>query len=435
MLYTRQRGAAALITSVILLIGVTLVVIFATRVGVLDQKISGNEMRHKESFANAEAGLDQAASYLRANPVLHEGNTADGWATCTGSTALFPCDAAGAVSVFATVVTGTSITSLVNNIGALPNSTSYLVKTASNTLALGVGASADGTGAAVAQIAYAKTSLLTPGELPPLMAPSADLSGSFTIVPNPNGGGPGVAVSAWVETMDASKNTGSWQTCNHGELQDGGNVCMDAYDDTVSWSSCGCIEDKSNKDDVGDDIVIADQIAGLAFPESSFAYLFGADDENTDGDGVEDAAALATLIAEIKARADATGKILANCTTLPSLDLATDVLIPLIWVEGDCSIPANSIIGDRTTPIILVVEGKLTINANGEIWGIVFGFDEFQMNGGAVVHGSAIAETSTDLTNGSYTQVYDESVFTALADDTLTSDISKIQYSWRDFTP
>ena len=43
----RQRGAAALITAVILLIGVTLVIIFAARVGILDQKVSGNEVRHK----------------------------------------------------------------------------------------------------------------------------------------------------------------------------------------------------------------------------------------------------------------------------------------------------------------------------------------------------------------------------------------------------
>ncbi|MDH5357842.1 MAG: PilX N-terminal domain-containing pilus assembly protein [Gammaproteobacteria bacterium] len=418
--YKHQRGAAVLLVSVVLLIAVTLLVMFAVRVGLLDQRMSGNEYRHKEAFANAEAGLEQAASYLRANPVLHAGDVADGWASCTGSTAIFPCNLTGAELVYATVVAGTSITPNLPMAGNTPNSSAYLVKTASTTIAVGEGASDDGTGSAVAQVSFAKTSLLTPGQIPPLMMPSGDLNGSFTIVPNPNGGGPGVPISAWVKSIGTS--TGSWQTCNHGEFQDTG-VCMDTKDDTVSWSTCTCIEPKSTSTSVGDDIVVD----STDFPFSPFAFIFGKD--------LSTAAEVDALKAEIKARADDKGKVLADCTTLDTIDLANDVEMPLIWVEGACDIGPGVVIGDRTTPIILVVEGDIKVNANGEIWGIMVGLADYTMNGGAVVHGSAVSEIESKLTNGAYAQVYDESVFARLQDDTLTTDISKVQYSWRDFTP
>jgi len=422
-----QHGAAVLVVSIILLLAVTMLVMFAVRVGILDQKISGNEYRHKEAFSNAESGLDQAASFLRANPVLHAGEVADGWETCVGSTSIFPCNISGAELVYATVVAGSSITAKLPDTSG--NSNSYLVKASDQIMAIGEGQSDDLTGSAIAQVSYAKTTLLTPGEIPPLMMPSGNLNGSFTIVPNPNGGGPGVAISAWVETVGTAN--GTWQTCDHGDFQDSG-VCMDTLSDSDSWSSCSCIDARSDKDNVGDDIVIDP----TDFPFSPFAFVFGKNLTST--------AEVTAFKEEIKARAADKGKVLDDCSTLDSMNLATDVEMPLIWVTGDCSIPSNSSIGDRTTPIILVVEGDLKVNANGEIWGIIVGglsdsagnVSSFTMNGGAVVHGSAISDTGDEiLTNGSYSQVYDESVFNALLDDTTNTDIAKIQYSWRDFTP
>jgi Tfp pilus assembly protein PilX len=421
-----QRGAAVLLISVVLLIAVTLVVMYAARVGILDQRISGNELRHKVAFASAEAGLDQAAAYLRANPVLHDGNVADGWATCTGSIAIFPCDLVDAEMVFATVVTGTSITSSVNNIAALPLSASFLVKTATTTIALGQGTSDDGTGAAIAQVAFAKTSLLTPGQVPPLMVPSGNLSGNFNIVPNPNGGGPGVPISVWAkDTIDTSG--ANWKTCDHGEFKDGGTVCMDTKGDGLtgaSWSGCSCANERSNSGDVNSDIVM---YPAADFPDSPFVYLFG-DDTATPPD------TLASLKPEIKALAEATGLVMADCTNLASAfnGLSDSALV---WVTGDCAIGSNVTIGSRDKPIILVVEGELRVNAGAEVWGILMGLAEFVLNGGPVIHGSAISEVPSDLTNGTYSQVYDESVFENLRNDTINTNIAKVSYSWRDFTP
>jgi hypothetical protein len=159
------------------------------------------------------------------------------------------------------------------------------------------------------------------------------------------------------------------------------------------------------------------------FPISPFAYLFGA---GKSDDGI-------ALRTEIKAKAESgDGLLLQNCDTLAS-DFSALSGSALVWVEGDCAIPAGSLVGSREKPILLVVEGELRVNANSEMWGILMGLDEVVLNGGPVIHGSAVAEIEGDLTNGTYSQVYDENVFASLRDDSVNTDISKVKYSWKDF--
>jgi len=417
-----QQGAVTLVVSVVLLIAVTLVVMYAARVGIQDQRISGNEIRHKEAFANAEAGLDEAAAYLRANPALHNGDAADGWVACGGSTA-FPCNTSGAVATISTP----TIPSVISD----GHATSYLVNTASGTVAIGEGTTADATGAAVAQVTYAKTTLLVPGELPPLMVPSGTLSGNFNIVPNPNGGGPGVPVSVWADTT-LDTNGANWKTCDHGEFRDSGDVCMDTKGDgssgSASWSSCSCDTERSNSSDVTADIVL--DAAGV-FPSSPFVYVFG-----TPGVSDKD-----ELITEVRDRADASGILYDNCSpgtnccTNLAADFANLSNSALVWADGDCDIGSNVVIGSRDKPILLVVQGEIRVNAGAEVWGIMVGLGNFVLNGGPVIHGSAISDIPSDLTNGTYSQVYDEAVFNNLVDDAINTDIAKVKYSWRDFTP
>jgi len=433
-----QQGAATLLVSIILLLAITLITIFAARVGIMDQRISGNELRHKEAFSHAEAGLEQASAYLSANPVLYKGGVdlAAGWATCTDSTGIFPCSLDGAEMVYGDVVTGTNITPLINSTQVdlllestndQPLYTSFLIKTGTgDIIAIGQGISDDETGAAVAQVSFSKTSLLTPGEVPPLMVPSGSLSGNFNIVPNPNGGGPGVPISVWAkDTLDTSG--ANWKTCDQGDFRDGGDVCMDTKGDGVSgdsWSNCSCSTELSNSGEVSEDIVM---YSGTDFPDSPFVYMFG-DDTGANPDTFE------SLKPEIKAQAEAQGLVLDDCTTL-NTEFNALVGSALVWIEGDCLIGSNVQIGSRDKPIILVVEGGLTANAGAEVWGILIGLAEFVLNGGPVIHGSAISEVDSDLTNGTYSQVYDESVFESLRDESINTTSAKVSYSWRDFTP
>ena len=75
--------------------------------------------------------------------------------------------------------------------------------------------------------------------------------------------------------------------------------CTDTKGDGESgadgWLACSCDNERSNKDNLQEDIVLYDD---ADFPDSPFAYVFGAGSTITAAD-------LITLKAEIKARANA----------------------------------------------------------------------------------------------------------------------------------
>ena len=402
----QQKGAAVVVTAVLLLIGVTLVVMFAAQVGLQDQRISGNQYRHKQAFANAEAGLDFAASFLRQNKSLHEGGV--GWTSCAGSTSIFPCSIDGADSVYGNIGGG-AVTSSVPLLAGLE---AYMLKVGDATRIVGVGTSDDGTANSVVQVDYGSQELIVPGQLPPLMMPSGNLSGNFNIVPNPNGAGPGVPVSVWTKDT-ITIGTGNWKTCDHDQFRDGGAVCTDTKSagTTRDWLPCRCGDERSNKDIISEDIVIYPE---ADFPSSPFFYVFGKSQ------------------AEVKAQAENEGLVIPNCDNLAS-NVAAVGEPTLVWVEGPCDVPSGSLVGSRANPVILVSEGKITINANSELWGIFFGLGSIKLNGGPVIHGSMVSEIDADLTNGTYYQVYDPDVFANLKDSDINTIFSRLQYSWRDF--
>lgn len=410
-----QQGAATLMVSIILLIAVTLLTIYAAQVSLQDQRISGNEVRHKEAFANAEAALDEAGAYLRANPKLHDGVIADGWVNCGGST-VFPCNVPGAVSILAatTVVSGVVATVTSNIPSVTANGSAYLVKTAAETIALGVGKTLDQTGSAQVQVSYVKKTLITPGEIPPIMAPTLNLNGNFTIVADPNNGigTTGVPISGW--TSNNTSGIGSWQTCHIGDYRDGTTICNEFYtSNSDNWSGCSCTTPLSDKN-----VPLADMLDiytdSSGFPADPFKYVFGAD----------------ATVDSIRARFKQFGQYYpGNCTGLDTLNLSL-LAKPWVWVDGDCDVPN---VGSITKPVILVVQGKMKLNASTKAWGLLISLQEVQSNGGAIVHGSLVAKGVADIANGGYTQVYDERVLTALTDDTTNTDIGKLKYSWHDF--
>lgn len=430
----RQKGAATLLVSIVLLIGVTLITIFAARVGVMDQRIAGNEYRHKEAKAAADAALEQAAAFISNNTELYAGTMGGAypWVQCAGALAtVFPCQNGGTTYDLAydgDTSTSAIIESLQDGSPStgieLPSgvaSDSYLTYTTSASVgniltAIGKGSSLDETGNAYAQISYTKISLLTPGKVPPIMTPTIKLSGSFTIVADPNGGGPGVPISAWVSSIDTSGGAASWQTCQLGAYRDGGDICSDTRDDTVTWKDCACVAGERLSESgspINYDLVKVDP---AEFPASTFQYLFP---------NIADFAQLLTVEGVVE---------LADCSNIVA-DTSGFTSSTIVAVNGDCSIPAGSIVGSRDAPLILVVNGTLSINANSDFYGIALGLATVSLNGTATVHGALLAEDPTNLSTGGYTQVYDEFVLSSLTEDLESFGLAKQKYSWTDIQP
>jgi hypothetical protein len=63
----KQRGAMTMFSAVLILILLTELVLYATQVGVFEQRKSANDMRQKQAFHAAEAGLQNAKEFFLAN--------------------------------------------------------------------------------------------------------------------------------------------------------------------------------------------------------------------------------------------------------------------------------------------------------------------------------------------------------------------------------
>ncbi|WP_020146041.1 PilX N-terminal domain-containing pilus assembly protein [Thioalkalivibrio sp. ALJ15] len=61
----RSDGAASLLIALIIMVAVTLTVIFAAQTSVLEQRMSGNEIRAKQTAAAAQSGLETAMDHIR----------------------------------------------------------------------------------------------------------------------------------------------------------------------------------------------------------------------------------------------------------------------------------------------------------------------------------------------------------------------------------
>ena len=75
----RQRGAMTMFSAVLILILLTELVLYATQVGVFEQRKSANDLRQKQAFHAAEAGLQNAREFFLANTARLSYPGATGW--------------------------------------------------------------------------------------------------------------------------------------------------------------------------------------------------------------------------------------------------------------------------------------------------------------------------------------------------------------------
>lgn len=76
---TRQNGAITLPISLILLILLTLITVYAARVGVLETRTSSNKQRAEQAFSATEAAVEQTASFISYNFERVLSTDTNGW--------------------------------------------------------------------------------------------------------------------------------------------------------------------------------------------------------------------------------------------------------------------------------------------------------------------------------------------------------------------
>jgi hypothetical protein len=303
-----QRGNTLFVALILLLLA-SVITLLTLRVGVFEQRTSGNDVRAKLIAQVAEAGIAQGAEYLRLNPdaLTNAGN----WQVCDANSDEFPCgsipdmdvdDGAGGLTkrrgtmyywfnagagdnnndgtsgdvfdrrmlpIHSVIPAAGRVTSVGNfdqvsyGVGvvlcrvATPNSPADPTRCttnaseASNTYVYNFVSVAslpgEGTRTTVSQMLGQYLIFNPEMNKPPIVASgSVDITGTLQIVTNPNAAGPGVPVSVWTR-KDISK-TGTPNTCYYDEFIRYGaknNAPATWEEGIIVCDTCNCEGDKS----------------------------------------------------------------------------------------------------------------------------------------------------------------------------------------------
>ena len=478
----------------LLLAILTVASIFAAAFGVNEQRTSANEYRYKLTFQAAEAGLNQAIEYLKLNtrPML---STASGgwlfvgdprWKPCTdavpGGMTLDPClaepDTTRRASMYRYVGATNGILPLSESLPSATNqtftftggakgaggaefATTYstyatlcrldlstdpprcsLAPSTEGTFYVTVvstGALTNEQSTASVKQSYGTFRLLGATPAAPLIAAGVAMGlGNAQIVPNPDAGGFGVPVSIWAQG-NANVDGASFATCQLGEwLANDGNPAptpTDLLNGVCASCSCnglcpgyGLLSGNAQfcavaKDKIeGEDILDVDSHFSDAspkvrdskyFPPDLFAYVFG----------VPSSSAVTYLT--------------ANAVQITSCGTLNAASSGLYWYTGvgDCDLGGT--IGSVQNPVVLVSNAKVTIQSNGQVFGIVYvrsvagTSDLLKATGTPQIYGSVILEGNANLA-GTPTIVYNKAVLRNIGNSSKFLRYGPIPGSWSD---
>jgi len=483
-----QAGVITTFTGVLILVLLTLMMFFAIRVGVFEQRVSSNEMRQKLAFHAAESGIHHAKEYLRKHSVLVASevenllpNGTDGWRAETSEKRWLKCSEASGLDL----VNGSGNHPCYgeSNVSARPNtyyysfngSTELPVDTDSilpgtteevsveallcvldviedDSTAVPVqGCSTDaGSAVGIADGTYFMVTLLARG--------GADCSGDEPCiaeamiseqVSNFGAAGGGNTPAVPLTTKSSFPPSGSaeivpnpnsggvgvpisvWMNAN-GSCKADGSVIDPS---SGSWATCE-MHEWYGTDAMPDDYACPGTCSCIK--SESISYTHGTDD--TLGiDLVQDSqfpcdlfqfyfGVPATSYEIVKGYS----QIISNCDSLGPNSFG------IYWVSGtECRINSNTQVGSPGAPVMLISAASTTrMNGGAKIYGTLFITDvedsgaKLNSNGTNTVYGSVIVDGTLDSYQGTFQVVWNENTTRkAGADGGLGSVIG----GWSDF--
>ena len=153
-LKNRQKGAAALITTVLLALVLGVVTLNTTNIGMMEQRITGNELRSREAQEAAEAGLEYAVAWASKNVIP--------WPSSTSLA--FTCRSSGSSDTGCPTLQPITLSTTTTGEGYNLDITYSRASTSSNTIEVTSISTGAADGAIIAQVksSFAQTNYLTP---------------------------------------------------------------------------------------------------------------------------------------------------------------------------------------------------------------------------------------------------------------------------------
>lgn len=389
-----QRGAGTLFVVLVMLLLSSLVIFFTTRNAINEQRLSANEIRSKQAYDAASAGLDIALSYFsqsgqtltKLNPVTMANSAVYQVTFCSPSwyathdLPTCPPKSTGTLDCDHHPDTGSeSRTPIVVACGWSDDSEAVArhIQKASGTPSL----AGDVTSPVVSR---ATTNLLTGG---------ASIFNYFN------------DLTIWSgKDVPIQSNTGKSFIRNVAT-----DPSATSSDYRTTGNSPGCNNPPTHYTCSTDGISLGPDV----IPQDSLLTSMSTDEFFANFMGKEPTTYRDTVATDIITSAQ-TG----------TLNGKTDAVI---WVDGDTS--GLGTIGTQTNPVILVINGDLDLSSNTVINGLVFVTGKVTANGTPTIYGALISTGDVNAT-GNMKVIYDPKVLGKL---TLLGRSAYVPGSWRDW--
>ncbi|MBM7456927.1 Tfp pilus assembly protein PilX [Oceanisphaera litoralis] len=346
----RVNGFTTLTITLLLVSILISVSVFIGKVLVSEKRIALNEIEYRVAFAAAEKGVAEAIAELKVKPLA---TAVSGSVNASAATASYQA------SINSTAVQGVR----------------EIVSTAT----------LDNGAATTISVQVAESGIFNPKSSGPaapiLVAGELVMKGNFNVVSNPDGAGPGLAVSVWAK--GDSSLEGSAKTCG----QEG--------------ASGGCDKDVvSDSKDEGTDIITGD----ADFPDDLVEYIFGQPDTEEGWANVEK-----------KATA-----IVSDCNDPELINGGAGLYI--VENQASCKLGSGvAAVGSAAAPLFIIIKnGDLTINGGTKVYGFIFSYDSDPENapdydvtlaGGASLNGAIlINHDGVKNFTGTFDIIYDPGV-------------------------
>ncbi len=366
-----QAGFAALLLALSLLFGVTIVTLITAKSVLIEQRMSGSELRTEQAFEAAEVGLERGLDYLaNGGPDQNSDGNTDILASTTQNNG----------SSYTVVFCGTTLPCVT------PAASASIV------LVYSQGWSDEHVAHQhIIQLMNKGPALADPPNNPLTTRGTCGISGNGDIT-NPEG-------NAVVWSGDAVDITNANFTTNIPHPMPDENASCYGTD-------LGCLLKSSTRDYRGLDVIDQDPSLSALTGELYFKNFFG----ELPGDYKHKRVSIELSAAQANNANGKNGEV--------------------IWIDGDTSFSGNITIGAQPNiPSIVIVDGNLSGAGNVTINGLLYITGDFTAAGNYTVYGAVIVEEDAALT-GSLDIIFDSEL---LRNANYTGKMSVVAGTWRDW--
>lgn len=411
-----QIGAVSLLMAILLLTAITALTLITARVVLVETKIEANDYRTKQAVSAANSALDYGIQYFMTGG-LDQVINADGTAGSDGIVDVISSN------VFTTVIAQVSFD---NNDGSCTSAGGM-----DSALITATGFSDDSVARRTITQCVGTIPLLKDGgpDQPLISKSNVATTGNANIINRYSN------MTVWSGDTVAIGNSAAMSTY----LNDGSIVCEFSSSQTDAERAACESETTTNVEKIsssnlgnGFDIIDEDpSLANLNETSSGTDPLFFENFFNLNIDMME-------ILAQGIDQYYVGGTVGTN--TFVNIGANVDGKSGIIFIDGNASLNSNVVVGSRTNPAILIIDGNFKFTGNPQIYGILYVVGQMDVGGTITVVGSSVVEGDSAYVpageeavegTGTLNLVYAPSVINA--DNPIEGSGQIVSGSWRDW--